>query len=350
MKRIKTSSIAKGIEVANYNAELVRKHAPQMGDLALFEVLSLGKHKAIQSGDGRHIHIFPGDRILAAFGNRYATNQFEGYVPEGPSEFCQLIGQGGVAGVLQSMHARYDDIGPTELRLVAYATDASGEVINTRFYGRARPERLLDNPSTSKIFLSLGASMDSGKTTTAAFLSRSLMLEGRRVAFIKLTGTVYSKDRCLVQDCGAAIAVDFSLCGYPSTYLCTTEEILAIYTDLLAQVATVNPDVIIVEIADGLLQRETYALLSHPGFMETVSGVVLSCPDSLSVSGGLDILDGLNLSPVFLSGLFTASPLMVQEVQRFTNLPVFGLADFVDNPSRVEQRVLSYSKVRMIAI
>jgi hypothetical protein len=60
---------------------------PRIGDLVVAEVLSLGKHTAIENRESVRETIFPGDLIVGAFGNRYATDQYEGYVPDGPTSF-----------------------------------------------------------------------------------------------------------------------------------------------------------------------------------------------------------------------------------------------------------------------
>lgn len=349
MNTIKKSIITKNVTDFTINKEKVGSYLPKMGDVAVFEILTIGKHKAIQGDAGINKHIFPGDKILATFGNRYASNQFEGYVPTTHQETYQILGQGGVIGVLKSMHARFEDIGATEVKLIGYATDENNEVINTRYYNTSfnrehfTPMNTIKN--NAKVYLSVGASMDSGKTTTAAFFSRGLMLQGKKVAYIKLTGTVYNKDAALVENGGATISVDFSHCGYPSTYMCSTEEVLDIYATLMKKVQVENPDVIIVEIADGLLQRETFGLLKHNGFMSTVEGVILSCPDSLSVLGGLKVLSSIRLTPVIISGLFTASPLMVKEVKAITKTPVFTLEDFIEKKELTKKMFLNNLKL-----
>ena len=70
---------------------------PTAGDLVLARVDALGHHGALQLVDGRRRTLFPGDTIVAAYGNRYAPNQFEAVVPES-LEPCQLVAGGGVAG------------------------------------------------------------------------------------------------------------------------------------------------------------------------------------------------------------------------------------------------------------
>jgi hypothetical protein len=169
--------------------------------------------------------------------------------------------------------------------------------------------------------------MDSGKTTTAGYLCRGIMLAKKKVAFIKLTGTVMSKDKSFVRDCGAKIALDFSNAGFPSTYLCDEQEMLNLYEYLLQMTEVIDPDYIVMEIADGLFQRETAMLLRHKAFMSTISGVMFSCGDSLSAMHGIKLLEDLNQNILGICGLFTISPLLVNEVQEETKYPVFTLSD-----------------------
>lgn len=332
MKTIKKSIITKKIENFKIDRKISKTYIPKSGDVAVFQVLSIGKHKAIQGESGNNTYIFPGDKILATFGTRYASAQFEGYLPTKHHSKYQILGQGGVVGVLQSLHAKFEDVGATQVKLVGYAVDNENKVINTIYKG---VERLKFKPVKRpyEMYLSVGTSMDSGKTTTAAFLSRGFMMQKKKVAFIKLTGTVFAKDCSIVRDCGARTAVDFSFCGYPSTYLHQIDEILDIFETLLHRVERINPDVVVVEIADGLLQRETKRLINHKPFMDLVDGVLLSCADSLSVNSGINMLDNVNHKPMLLSGMFTASPLMVDEVKKETNIPVFTLDDFTNKIS-----------------
>src|SRR6185436_12535949 len=66
--------------------------APQPGDLILAEVLGpLGHHTRLEQRSGATWHIFPGDWIMGAFGNRYATDQYEAYVPKEPVAECHLL-------------------------------------------------------------------------------------------------------------------------------------------------------------------------------------------------------------------------------------------------------------------
>lgn len=329
-QQIKSTYITRGITSYRISTDLVQTHSPVAGDVGIFEVISLGKHKRLQADDRRLRYIYPGDRILAAFGDRYASAQFEGYVPKGPQEEYHILGAGGAIGLVESAHAKFLQAGPTRLRLVGYATDKQGmgQVINAKYFVNPIPT-VRDQSSNRKpiTLLSVGSSMDSGKTTSAAFLAKGLTAANKRVAFIKLTGTVYSKDADLVEDCGAIFSTDFSHFGYPSTYMCELEELLLLFESLMAIAMKHQPDVVVIEIADGLIQRETRALLTSSHFMNQIDDVFFSCGDSLGAAGGLNLLQSMGITPFALGGLFTASPLMIKEVCSLSVLPILTLTD-----------------------
>ncbi len=320
--KIKKSISAKHIINYQINKNIKESYIPQAGDVALFEVLDIGKHSSIQDDRGHNAYIFPEDYILCAFGNRYATAQFEGYVPTQFLEEYHILGKGGVVGELESMHEKFDDIGVTTLKLIGYACDENNQVINSKFYQQNIIKE--DNTINKKfdIILSVGSSMDSGKTTTAAFLCRGIMNSGKKAAYIKLTGTAYTKDRSFVRDCGAEIALDFSDAGFPSTYLCNLDELLQLYWTLLDRLNEKGIDVVVVELADGVTQRETYELLHNKIFMKSIDGVILSCGDSLSVPTCYNILKKVGKSPLAVSGLLSISPLLVKEVKQLIDVPV----------------------------
>ena len=255
--RVKKTISCSEVETYKIDSTIVHTHTPKFGEVALFEVIEIGKHYTVQSDTKRIVTIVEGDYILAAFANRYATEQFEGYVPDRPTEILHILGAGGAVGIVKSKNEALKYIEPTKLRLVGYATEESGKVINTIYYKAKRDKFMGIVPNNAKVILSVGSTMDSGKTTSAAFLARGLKTTGKKVAFIKLTGTSFTKDKDLVFDCGADVSIDFLQGGYPSTYMCSKEELLDLYQSLLNQLAPENPDYIVMEIADGLVQRET---------------------------------------------------------------------------------------------
>lgn len=327
--------------------ELPRNYPIQAGDVAIFEVTEIGKHTQIQSV-GRNMTLTVGDRIMGAFGARYATNQFEGYVPESLQEEYHMLGGGGVIGILESSHAKFEKEGPTRLKMIGFAASSAGTIINTINEAAPKLKRFDGtNASKTKVILSLGSSMDSGKTTTAAFLCHGFAKQGKKAAYIKLTGTAYPKDKNLAYDMGACIAVDFVKYGFPSTYLRSEIELLNLYESLLGDVLTQNPEYVVIEIADGVFQRETRMLLKNPVFMNTVHQVVFSAGDSLAAVQGLETLKSWGIMPSALSGLFTASPLLIKEVKEFLYetqeilyMPILNLEDLASGKWPVMQNKL----------
>lgn len=331
-KRIKKTYICKDVKDYTIDETILTDYRPKVGDVGIFEIIKIGKHKTVEDVDKRNSRIIPNDLMMAAFGNRYATAQFEGYVPDNCNEELHIIGAGGIVGVVHSMHYRFIDIGPTTIRLVGLVKDHFGNIMNTKLNQQINMTSFSGAAATeTKVILSVGSSMDSGKTTSAAYMVNGLKNAGYKVAFIKLTGTAYTKDCDLNYDLGADITADFSDFGFPSTYLCDESELLDLYESLLQKVNTIRPDYTVMEIADGLYQRETTMLLTNPQFKETVHSVIFSAGDSLAAINGSNNLTSWGLTPFVLSGLFTASPLLINEVKNNSILPVLNIEELSAN-------------------
>ena len=54
------------------------------GDLIVAKVEHIGTHDHVEDPHGRRVRLYPGDLVVGAYGNRYATDFYEGYVPDGP--------------------------------------------------------------------------------------------------------------------------------------------------------------------------------------------------------------------------------------------------------------------------
>jgi hypothetical protein len=331
LPRIKKSYICAGIPAEDIAADLNSFYVPKVGDVAVFEVLKIGKHTNIQGEDKRLVTILPGDQIMAAFGTRYATEQFEGYLPDTCQEIFHILGAGGTVGLVHSAHKKFEGGGPTVLKIVGYVVDSKGTVINTKWLQVPRKKTFSGRMSyLSKIILSVGSSMDSGKTTTAAYMVNGFKRSGKKAAFIKLTGTVYTKDTDLVYDLGADMVANFGDYGFPSTYMCNENELLDLFESLVADVSKVQPDYIVIEIADGIYERETKMLLNNKRFMSVVDEVVFSGGDSMSAVHGVEKLQQWGIEPLALSGLFTASPLLMREVAENCGTPVFNIQQLAE--------------------
>jgi hypothetical protein len=308
---------------------------PKAGDLVLARVDSIGYHSALQLPDGRRKHLFVRDEIVVAYGNRYAPNQFEAVVPKtlGP---CQLVAAGGVAAKALSWHSNVTK-GATQITPIGLLAGPAGEAANLRDYALPRIDRL---PSRRPpIIAVVGTAMDSGKTQTAGYLVKGLSHAGLRVGFAKVTGTGAGGDMWFLKDAGSNPVLDFTDAGAVSTYLLSAAEMERIFVTLVAHLTRSRLDCIVLEVADGVLQRETSALLTSDVFREAVGGVMFASCDAMGAVAGADWLKSRSLPLVALSGVLTASPLQREEASQATGLPIFSRQDLAE--AKTAQRVLS---------
>ena len=290
---------------------------PRVGDVAVMRVLTLGKHVRIDDRDGRAVSLVPGDLVACAFGNRYATDQYEGYVPPAREQY-HMLSIGAVCGMVGSKNEKMPD--PTTLEFVGYARTADNRRVNLRDW-RLKP---LDPPADlvkPRVIMAVGASMNAGKTTTAAMTIRGLVRGGKRVAAAKITGTGAVKDLQFMRDAGAVRVLDFTDYGCPSTYRCSLRKLLRLERTLRSHLLQERPDYIVYEIADGIFQRETALLLDSAEFRAVVDDVLFAAVDSLSAESAKRVLEQRGLRLLGFSGIVSASELGKQEVQKATGMP-----------------------------
>lgn len=297
--------------------------APTAGDLVLARVDVVGYHSALQLPEGRRKHLFIGDEIVLAYGNRYAPNQFEAVVPKtlGP---CQLVAAGGVAGKVLSWHASLSK-SATQITPLGLLTGPTRGPVNLRDHALPAVDSApaLHPPTIAVV----GTAMDSGKTQTAAYLVKGLKHAGRKVGYAKVTGTGSGGDTWFLKDAGADPVLDFTDAGLASTYLVPPAGMRRVFLTLMAHLARSGVDAIVLEIADGVLQGETEALLETPLFGELVHGVVFTACDAMGAVGGVTWLKNRNLPAIGLGGVLTSSPLQRRESSKATGLPVYARQD-----------------------
>ncbi len=295
---------------------------PKAGDIVIARVTEIGQHTGVQLAKGFRSSLFLGDYLALAFADRYAPDQFEAYVPSHLNS-CHLVAAGGVASEVVNSHVKMDD--PTQLEPLGLLVDEKGKVVNMKDV--ALPTITSFN-KTAKVFISVGTAMNAGKTTTAANLINGLSNHGYKVAAAKLTGTGAPGDVNLFRAAGAQLVYDFSDMGYATTFNQSVDELLDSSLSLIAHLEQSNPDVIVLEIADGLLQSETAELLTKPEFRSVVDGIIFSAGDAMGALHGVDWLTRHDLPVVAVSGRLTASPLAKVETEKHTRFPVMDAEAF----------------------
>ncbi len=303
--------------------------APRAGELVMARIDRLGHHKRLELRNGRRAQLFEGDHVIVCYGNRYAPDQFEAEVPA-DLEPCDLVAAGGIAARMLGLHSAVG--APTRITPVGLVCDQRGQRLNLERWALPELDESSVRPPTYAV---VGSVMNTGKTTTAANLIRGLSAAGHRVGACKVTGTGAGGDVWLMVDSGAETVLDFTDAGLASTYLASHERVHGVFTLLTRHLAAAGVDVIVVEVADGVFQRETAALLGSRVFRQGVDGLVFAGNDALGAASGVEALRRLGLRVLGVSGVLTASPLGIREARAATDVPVLDIAGLRD-VSRLE--------------
>jgi hypothetical protein len=260
--------------------------------------------------------MYLGDVIIGAWGNRYATDFYEGYLPCA-GDAVHLLTSGGLIGTVASAHTSKQQ--PTTLEVLGPLADAEGHTLSTDDVAATPPGR--SQPELGTIVV-LGSAMNAGKTTTTASIIRGLSRAGLRVGAGKVTGSGSGKDHWAYRDAGAATVSDFLDFGMPSTFGYPLERLVSTMFAIRDRSVEEGADAVVLEIADGVLQDETRGLAAAlPGFADQV---VLAVGDALGAIAGVDVLAGLGVPVRAVSGVVTASPLAIREAVAATGLPVLA--------------------------
>jgi hypothetical protein len=285
-----------------------------VGEVFLCEVVSIGLHGRAETVQGARSKLYPGDRILCSPGNRYATSMLEA-TSKFTGSSADLLSASGLCGTVLQRSDRVSV--PTVLAVLRQAMK-SGQPLNLRDFALSPISDVWSEPSW---LIVAGSAMDSGKTTACASLISGLRRAGLRVGAAKITGTASARDYCSFRDAGAHAVFDFLDCGWPSTAGCSSEELRRISDELLSHLRAAQIDIGVLEIADGVLQRETEIVMRHLAEQLEISKVILTVRESLAAAAGVEQLARLGHQVTAISGVVSSSPLARREVEQSSGVP-----------------------------
>lgn len=296
---------------------------PQVGDVVYGEIIRIGQHASLENASGRIHVICDGAKAVFVFGNRYAPDYYEGLVPDKMTEEVDLIARSGMIGIAETKNSRIKD--PTRVKILGYVCDQSGRVLNTKNFPLIKPKSTIKRKPRAKMILVCGTSMNSGKSMAAAACCWTLSSMGYKVRAAKVTGTASLKDILHMNDAGADPYADFTYLGYPSTYMLPHEDLIHIFDQLDLKYGNNPKNFWVIELADGIIQRETEMLLKSPQVKQRIYKLVFCANDAFGAIGGLNILKkNFNLVPDLISGVCSSSPLLIRELTAFTDIPVLN--------------------------
>ncbi len=324
----KRSFVTRRIDLSEAAFLAKPKMSPQSGDIILAKVSALGQHSRIELQTGRRARLFIGDEIIVSYAARYAPDQFHADIPaaHGP---CDLVAAGGIASEMIDKHRSIKN--PTKIIPLGLLIDKVGVPLNVS-RSALSPIGLCEETQVgtpTQVIAVVGSCMNAGKTTTAAYIVKCLKRSGLRVAACKVTGTGAGGDYWHMLDSGAHPVLDFTDAGFASTYRLSIGQIQTIMQTLLSHIKTTGPDIVVVEIADGLLQEETEKLVKSEFFKAVTSSIVYAAGDAMSALTGVTMLKSWGYSPAAISGAISESPLACAEAMKVTGLPVLTKEAFL---------------------
>ena len=299
----------------------LKGHKPQPGDLLLATVTRIAQHTKVQLQDGRRSQLFVGDELVLAYGNRYAPDQFEAEVPADLSA-CHLVAAGGIAAQALSKNSKLK--WPTQIQPTGYLLNASGRPMNLRDYACTDAPTPNLTPVTKPVVCVAGTSMNAGKTTVMASLTKGLSQAGLGVAALKVTGTGAGNDMWAYADAGACLTLDFTDAGHASTYRLSNQQIERCLNRLVHEAQQdARVDVILIEIADGLLHHETLALMKTTSYRALAPQLIFAAGEAMGALAGQQLLADHRIEVRAISGVLSASELALNEAAAATGLPVW---------------------------
>jgi len=168
-----------------------------------------------------------------------------------------------------------------------------------------------------------GTCMDSGKTAASCAIVGRLRQRGYRIAACKATGVALRRDILAMEDAGAIDSMIFSDFGVVAT---TAGNGPVLMRSLLHALVQKQPDVIVVELGDGLIgSYGVDAILDDAAIRGVLAGVVLCANDPVAAWGGARLLDELyGLEPIVVTGPATDNAVGVEQIERRLGVPAIN--------------------------
>jgi len=283
-------------------------------------------YNTLEDVHGRMVTLHPGDVITGALGHRDALFGYSGTVPASvaPGDELQLLNMGGVIGTGAIESPGMGE--PFQLEVLGavqefpYLERRVGVPANV---ARAALPAMPLPADLPPVVCIVGTCMNSGKTTVAGGLISELVRKGQRVAAGKLTGVSLRRDVLHMQDSGAAAVSVFTDFGVITT---TDRNVVPAAHSLVAHLADAEPDLIVLEMGDGLLG--TYgvqALLNDEPLREAIRATVLCAQDPVGAWGGQRLLSGrYGLATTLVSGMVTDTPTGKRFCREQMGVPAFN--------------------------
>ena len=320
MKSVIVDKVASVAQHSDVGGELrLSKDIPcEEGVLIAVRVLNnKTRYNQLELTSGRMATVTQGDIVVGALGHRNALRGYSGHLPGELTvgDNIQILNIGGVLGICDSANP---DVGPP------FDCTVLGTVLDFPYLGerigvpaRVGAEKLDVNANLKlagvPVVALAGTCMDSGKTAAACAIVGRLRHRGLHVAACKATGVSLRRDILAMEDAGARETMIFSDLGVVTT---TADNGPALTRALLTSLAEHQPDVIVLELGDGLLgSYGVEAILTDKAIRAAFTAVVLCANDPVAAWGGAKILrEQFKIEPLVVTGPATDNAVGIQQI------------------------------------
>ena len=330
MKSVVVDKISSVAQHNNLGSELrLSKNIPcEEGVLIAARVLNnKSRYNQLELTSGRMATVNQGDVIVGALGHRKALRGYSGHLPTAlePGDTIQILNIGGVLGICDSANP---DVGPPfdcavlgTVLSFPYLGERIGVPARAGLFPLGKDTELATN--NVPVVALAGTCMDSGKTAAACAIVGRLRHLGFDVAACKATGVSLRRDVLAMEDAGASNTMIFSDFGVVTTTEANGPELTRA---LLTGLAKKSPDVIVLELGDGLLGAYGVgAILSDAAIREALTIVVLCANDPVSAWGGAELLrKEFSIEPTIVSGPATDNDVGIQQINERCDLPAIN--------------------------
>lgn len=290
---------------------------PNIGDVVVVRTLTdSATYNQLELTSGRLARINPHDIIAGVLGRRRALKGFVGEVPAQlqPGDRLHILNLGGVIGRCTGHHHAVGQ--PIEVELLGTVV-RHGRVVNIAQQAIPPTNQLA---TSAPFVLIAGTCMSSGKTQAATELIKHFTRRGHRVAAGKLSGIACLRDTLNMQDHGAIKTLSFLDCGYPSTV--GLSDIAPLAKSIVANLNQVRPDVIVLELGDGILGGYQVETVFHDAeFMTFCAALVFCASDFVGAWGGIQLLRQRGVRIDVISGSTTDSHMGIEYIEREFGVP-----------------------------
>ena len=317
MQSIVRASLGRIAKFGEFEIRPVDRKDWKQADYAVAEVTDApGPNSWVEVRSGRMIQVIQGDRILGAFGNRYATLELTGsWEAIGEDLHFNLLTGAGIFGKVSSISAYAAH--PIKLKYVGHVFK-HGHNCNMRDYAVLDTGKVFSHP----VLLIVGSSMSAGKTNSARILIRRLKKMNKRVLAAKLTGAGRYRDVLTMKDSGADVIYDFTDAGLPST-VCNKAAYAEAIQRLMSNMAAEDVDIAVIEAGASPLEPyngETAIELLRPYIRSTI----LCASDPYAAYGFIQVGE---IKPDLITGIACNTAAGQELVHKLTGVMPLCLSD-----------------------